>query len=181
MKSENNLFNSDLKFDPEKLLLNNPKPDTYFQSLKSKSFSYFESHSHYKYTPSDLLSYWIQSYSVIVLFKAVNRMWKYYHISYPELCNSSLFNYGAMNLATVDPTYILAIIISCLNYMVIRSPHDPIAVNLMYKFSPLAKMLQCAVVGSLWIALPKAYLLTYIGYASTHLVIRYLSYWLYSK
>ncbi|CAI2378746.1 unnamed protein product [Moneuplotes crassus] len=152
------LFLNDLEYDSERYLWSRQK------------LQYFRKY----YTPSHLLSCGIHAYSTIILFKAVNRMCKYNHY-YPELLSSGVLGQGIMNLSTVDPTWILPSCVAILNFMVIRNLQHPFCVNYARKFSNLSKLTQCAIVSSICVALPKAYLVTWIGYITTHLAVRSLS------
>ena len=166
----------------------------YDLELDAEYYGWNKAKHHYAksfYKPSYVFSWLFHSYVMVVFFRAINRIWKYNHY-YPEVLNSSVFGIGCYNLSTIDSTLFLPIVAWILNYLVMRSPDHPFLVNFKQRYGNVPKtndginerinrsqsiwtpnpIILAPIIGWFGIALPKAYLLAWGGYISTHLLLR---------
>ena len=158
------------------MFVNDLETDSKINRWTQSQYAFYKTY----YQPSHLLGWFTHVYSVIVLFKALNRIWKYSHY-FPYMTSCSFMGVNNMNLSTVpeftlnifDPNGLLLWLwVMILNQVFVNSSIHPFLVNFRQNTNIMTKWIWVSVLSSISIALPKAYLITWIGYLSTHILLR---------
>ena len=84
--------------------------------------------------------------------------------NYPSIYTDSLHLY--------DPTFILPMAFMSLNYLLLQRSDHPFLINLRNNWSPITKGLLIIYASAFSIVLPQTYLVSWIGFGMTHLVVK---------
>ena len=93
---------------------------------------------------------------------------------YPQWNNPTDGVFGSLSgpLLSYDQTFILPLAVMSLTYRLLKHSEHPFLINLREKWTPLATMLFVVYSTCLSIVLPQSYLISYLAYVGTHIMVR---------
>jgi hypothetical protein len=94
---------------------------------------------------------------------------------YPAWESSSILGGSSSTILSHDHTFVLPLAVIYLNYHLLSGSHHPFLVNITRQWSTLAKGLLVLYGSCLSIVLPQTYLISYLAFGATHLLMRKLT------